>query len=161
MEKEISAANDDEALATVRSAFERSGIEPHVTTQTSTSYGRRADGSKDFSVTETTSSTVLFAETGRWNRLGAYIVHLFLLTLFLGHYVALQTGFDADVKMIPGQVTNQIQQIEFDLDKKLQFNVVLPFEMTCTDIEQRLIDPNGAIDVSNTLDWRTASDRRS
>lgn len=156
IEKEISAANDAEALAALRSAFERSGLEPNVSTQTSTSYGRRADGSKDFSVTETNSSTVLFAETGRWNRLGAYIVHVFLLTLFLGHYVALQTGFDADVKMIPGQVTNQIQQIEFDLDKKLQFNVVLPFEMTCTDIEQRLIDPNGAIDVSNTLDWRTA-----
>jgi cytochrome c biogenesis protein len=27
--------------------------------------------------------------------------------------------------------------------------------MTCTDIQQTLIDPGGSIDVTNTLDWRT------
>jgi cytochrome c biogenesis protein ResB len=41
---------------------------------------------------------VVFGETGRLNRIGAYIVHVALLTLFLGHFVALQTGFDADVR---------------------------------------------------------------
>jgi cytochrome c biogenesis protein ResB len=49
----------------------------------------------------------VFGESGKWNRLGAYIVHVFLLTLFLGHFVALQTGFDADVRMMPGQVTER------------------------------------------------------
>jgi cytochrome c biogenesis protein len=101
------------------------------------------------------SSTVVFGETGKYNRLGAYIVHVFLLTLFLGHFVALQTGFDADVRMIPGASTDEIQMIQFDLDKKEKFNVKLPFSMECTDIQQRLIDPTGSIDVSNTLDWRT------
>jgi cytochrome c biogenesis protein len=94
-------------------------------------------------------------ESGKWNRIGAYIVHVALLTLFLGHFVANQTGFDADVRMVPGETTDQIQLIQFDLDKKEKFNVQLPFSMECTDIQQTLIDPNGSIDVTNTLDWRT------
>ncbi|MBA4122792.1 MAG: cytochrome c biogenesis protein ResB [Acidobacteria bacterium] len=97
----------------------------------------------------------IFGESGRWNRLGAYIVHVFLLTLFLGHFVALQTGFDADVRMMPGQTTNEIQLIEFNLDKQERFAVGLPFTINCTDIEQKLIDPKGSIEINNTLDWRT------
>lgn len=97
----------------------------------------------------------VFGESGKWNRIGAYIVHVALLTLFLGHFVANQTGFDADVRMVPGETTDQIQLIQFDLDKKEKFNVQLPFSMECTDIQQTLIDPNGSIDVTNTLDWRT------
>src|SRR5688572_13818043 len=97
----------------------------------------------------------VFGESGKFNRIGAYIVHIALLTLFLGHFVALQTGFDADVRMVPGDKTDQIQMIQFELDKKEKFNVQLPFTLTCTDIQQKLIDPRGSIDVTNTLDWRT------
>ena len=94
------------------------------------------------------------------NRLGAYIVHVFLLTLFLGHFVALQTGFDADVRLCPDKLRMRIQaNTEFDLRSKAiskqRYNVALPFTITCTDIEQKLIDPNGSIDINNTLDWRT------
>lgn len=99
--------------------------------------------------------TFVFGERGTINRLGPYIVHVFLLTLFLGHFVALQTGFDADVRMIPGAQTDEIQLIQYNLDKKEKFNVKIPFSMECTDIQQRLRDPNGSIDVSNTMDWRT------
>ena len=106
-------------------------------------------------VTEEKGVTFVFGESGRINRLGAYIVHVFLLTLFLGHFVALQTGFDADVRMIPGAKTDGIQLIQFNLDKKERFDVKLPFTMECTDIQQRLIDEKGGIDVTNTLDWRT------
>jgi cytochrome c biogenesis protein len=87
--------------------------------------------------------------------------------LFLGHFVALQTGFDADVRLSPdtnqaiqrdfnvSQKTDSIQLIEFNLDKQERFNVQLPFTITCTEIEQKLIDPKGTIDITNTLDWRT------
>ena len=97
----------------------------------------------------------VFGESGRWNRIGAYIVHVALLTLFLGHFVALQTGFDADVRMVPGTKTDQIQMLQFELDKKEKYNVQLPFSISCTDIQQKLIDHRGSIDPSNTLDWRT------
>jgi cytochrome c biogenesis protein len=97
----------------------------------------------------------VYGERGRLNRLGAYIVHVFLLTLFLGHFVALQTGFDADVQLTPKQTTNQIELIRFNLDKQERYLANLPFTLTCTDIQQKLIDPKGSIEISNTMDWRT------
>ena len=149
-------SRDPEATAEkIASVFKANGLSPKITEFEEMTYGVDSDGRKDFSNVSTVTRKVVFAETGRFNRIGAYIVHVALLTLFLGHFVALQTGFDADVRMIPGDATDQIQMIQFDLDKKEKFNVQLPFSMTCTDIQQRLIDPNGSIEVTNTLDWRT------
>ncbi len=144
-----------ETVDKIISIFAKFGLKPVATDVNSIEYGVGADGRKDFSVINNKTSTVVFGESGRLNRLGAYIVHVFLLTLFLGHFVALQTGFDADVRMIPGATTDEIQKIEYDLDKKIKYNVQIPFSMECTDIQQRLIDENGSIDVNNTLDWRT------
>jgi cytochrome c biogenesis protein len=153
---EINAASEEEAAERIKQVFKAHGMKNPVATNASVmEYGIDAEGRKDFSVIKERLSTIVFGETGRINRLGAYIVHIALLTLFLGHFVALQTGFDADVRMIPGAATDEIQLIQFDLDRKEKFNVKLPFTMECTDIQQRLIDPNGSIDVSNTLDWRT------
>ncbi|HEX8251402.1 MAG TPA: cytochrome c biogenesis protein ResB [Pyrinomonadaceae bacterium] len=120
--------------------FRRSGLKPRVT--------------------EKNNRVYVFGESGKWNRLGAYIVHVALLTLFLGHFVALQSGFDADVRLMPGQKTSEIQLIDFDLDntqglQTQRYNVALPFSITCTDIEQKLIDPKKDIGIQNTLDWRT------
>jgi cytochrome c biogenesis protein len=69
--------------------------------------------------------------------------------------VALQTGFDADVRLMPGQTTNQIELINFQLDKTERYSVALPFTIICTDIQQKLIDQKGSIEIQNTLDWRT------
>lgn len=129
------AASVDAATKVVEDRFKASGLKPVVTEKD----GRR----------------FVFGEKGKWNRLGAYIVHVALLTLFLGHFVALQTGFDADVSMTPGQVTDQIEMLKLNLDKTEKFAVKLPFTITCTDVQQKLINPNGQIDITNTLDWRT------
>ena len=106
-------------------------------------------------VTQDNGVTFVFGERGRINRLGAYIVHVALLTLFLGNFVFYTTSFDADVRMIPGSKTDGIQLIRYNLDQKERFDVKLPFTMECTDIQQRLINEKGNIDVTNTLDWRT------
>lgn len=106
-------------------------------------------------ITQKKGKFYVFGESGRFNRLGAYIVHVFLLTLFLGHFVSLQTGFDADVRFVPGEEKNQIEMIKFNLDKQEKFAVELPFSIICTDIQQTLIDPKGSIEINNTLDWRT------
>ncbi len=106
-------------------------------------------------VTEKKGKLFVFGESGRFNRLGAYIVHVALLTLFIGHFCSLQFGFDADVRMMPGQTTNEIELIKFNLDEQERYAVGLPFTMTCTDIQQKLIDPKGSIEIINTLDWRT------
>ncbi len=139
----------------IRGVFAKNGLKARITNFEHTDYATDTAGKKDFTKLTSSKGLVVFGESGRLNRIGAYLVHVCLLTLFLGHFVALQTGFDADVRMIPGDATDQIQMIEFDLDKKEKFNVQLPFSMTCTDIQQRLIDPRGSIDVTNTLDWRT------
>ena len=106
-------------------------------------------------ITEKGDALFVFGERGKWNRIGAYIVHIALLTLFLGYFVALQTGFNAMLRLAPGQTTNHIEMQTFNLDKKLNFDVTLPFSIECTDIQQKLINPAGDIDVSNTMDWRT------
>ena len=147
---------DTRAIAEqIEQAFASQGFKPQITERKSTSYALDENGKKLFDQVIRTTDTFVFGEKGRSNRLGAYIVHVALLTLFLGHFVALRTGFDADVRMIPGDGTDKIQMIQFDLDKKEKFDVQLPFTMTCTDIQQKLIDPSGSIDVTNTLDWRT------
>lgn len=151
----IYADSHDEAADKVKRAFAANGMKPTVSETEMRTYGVDAAGQKDFSKIETVRQVTVFGQRGKWNRIGAYIVHVSLLTLFLGHFVANQTGFDADVRMIPGDATDKIQMIQFDLDRKEKFDVQLPFTMTCTDIEQRLIDQRRSIDVTNTLDWRT------
>lgn len=131
-----SSKSDDQVAREIEKAFKKQGLKPKVTERDGTLF--------------------VFGENGKFNRLGAYIVHVALLTLFLGHFVALQTGFDADVNFLPGQNTDEIQLIEYNLDEQFRYAVKLPFAIECTDIQQKLIDPNGEIDVSNTLDWRTA-----
>lgn len=153
----LETAREDTAAAVdaVRAVFEANGLKTTISQNETVSYTVDESGNKLFDRTIKSMNTYVFGERGRINRLGAYVVHVALLTLFLGHFVALRTGFDADVRMIPGDATDKIQMIQFDLDKKEKFDVQLPFTMTCTDIQQRLIDPNGSIDVTNTLDWRT------
>ncbi|MEO7673277.1 MAG: cytochrome c biogenesis protein ResB, partial [Pyrinomonadaceae bacterium] len=123
----------------VKLIFAENGLESRITANETVTYATDADGNKLYNQTVKSKTLVVFGESGRINRLGAYIVHVALLTLFLGHFVALVTGFDADVRMIPGDATDKIQMIEFDLDKKEKFDVQIPFTMTCTDIQQKLI----------------------
>lgn len=147
--------NEKEVAEKISYVFKANGFKPNITESKTIFYPTDEDGKKDFSKTENKTNLIIFGERGKWNRLGAYIVHVALLTLFLGHFVALQSGFDADVRMMPGQVTNEIQMIEFNLDKQERYNVALPFTITCTDIEQDLIDLKGSIGINNTLDWHT------
>jgi cytochrome c biogenesis protein len=106
-------------------------------------------------ITEKKGNFFVFGESGRINRLGAYIVHVCLLTLFMGHFVALQTGVDANLSLFPGQKTDEIQELHFNLDRKEEYAVKMPFIVECTDISQKLIDMKGSIDITNTMDWAT------
>ena len=146
---------DEDVAKHIKTVFERNGLKTRITESNNSYYDLDEFGNKIFDEIKTKRQLCVFGESGKWNRLGAYVVHVSLLTLFLGHFVALRTGFDADVRLTPGEKTDQIQMLEFNLDKKERYNVKLPFSLDCTDIQQRLIDPNGSIDVTNTLDWRT------
>ncbi len=147
--------SDKEIAEAVSRAFTSQGFKPHISESRNISYVVDDKGNKDYSRTVGKTNLLVFGEVGKWNRLGAYVVHVFLLTLFLGHFVALQSGFDADVRMMPGQTTNEIELIQFNLDKQERYTVGLPFTIDCTDIQQNLIDPKGSIEIPNTLDWHT------
>ncbi len=151
----IKSAAEEETAEKISRIFKANGFSAKIARNKNISYGSDENGNKNFSEIVSRNQLYVFGESGKWNRLGAYIVHVFLLTLFLGHFVALQTGFDADVRMMPGQMMNEIQLIEFNLDKQERYAVGLPFSIYCTDIEQNLIDPNGSIEINNTLDWHT------
>ncbi len=164
---ETAGTGEDEVAQRVRSAFDQGGWKAQVNVDEVTSYATDAEGRKDFDRIEKQKHYYVFGEKGKWNRLGAYIVHVFLLILFLGHFVAHQFGFDADVRLTPDtnpqvlnefnlvQKSNTIQLIKFNLDKQERFNVELPFTITCLEIEQRLINTGGEIEINNTMDWRT------
>ncbi len=151
----IKGADENEVAEKISRIFKSNGFKPQISKSSNNFYAFDKIGNKDYSKIISKNNLFVFGESGKWNRLGAYLVHVALLTLFLGHFVSLQTGFDADVRMMPGQVTNEIQMIEFNLDKQERYNIALPFTITCTDIEQNLIDPKGSIAINNTLDWHT------
>lgn len=151
----IEGSDKNEIAEKVKTVFAQNNLKSRLHTEEIINYGTDENGRRDFNKIETKQNLYVFGESGKWNRLGAYIVHVFLLTLFLGHYIALTTGFDADVRFMPGQTTNEIQLIQTNLDKQERYTVALPFTITCTDIEQQLINPKGDIGIGNTVDWRT------
>ncbi|MBV9957340.1 MAG: cytochrome c biogenesis protein ResB [Acidobacteria bacterium] len=106
-------------------------------------------------ITEKGGRTFVFAERGAWNRLGAYAVHVALLTIFTGGFLTAQFGHDGQMALAPGVSSSEMTRLDFNLDKVARVPVQLPFTITCTDIEQKLIRKDGSIMANNTIDWLT------
>jgi cytochrome c biogenesis protein len=111
-------------------------------------------------VTEEENRTTIFAERGVWNRLGAYVVHIGLLTIFAGGFLT-SRGFTGMMPVVPGQSSDQMVQNIFNIDHTNsehaigQRELALPFTVEGVDIQQKLINKDGSIDLGNTLDWLT------
>ncbi len=60
-------------------------------------------------VEETDSGWVLFAEKGRWTRLGAYVVHLSIIFLLLGGLIGSIVGFEGFVNIPEGEAVDSIR----------------------------------------------------
>lgn len=97
----------------------------------------------------------IFAEKGWWNRLAYLAVHVSLLTIFTGGFLTAQFSQEGMVPLEPGESTNEMQRVAFNLDQIGQTSTKLPFTITCIDIQQKLIRKDGSIDGSNTIDWLT------
>jgi cytochrome c biogenesis protein len=106
-------------------------------------------------VTEKGGAAFVFAERGAWNRLGAYAVHVALLVIFAGGFLTAQFGHTGQAVLTPGESADEMSETVFDIDGPRQLTVTLPFEIECTDIQQRLIDKTGSTSPVNTLDWLT------
>lgn len=101
------------------------------------------------------ASTYIFGESGVWNRLGAYPVHVALLTIFVGGFMTAQMGTTGNMMLAPGGNSNLIEETVLDLDKAKQVTAKLPFTVECTDIQQKLLKKDGSLSAQNTIDWIT------
>jgi cytochrome c biogenesis protein len=106
-------------------------------------------------VTEKQGKTFVFGERGVWNRLGAYSVHVALLTIFTGGFLTAQFGRTGNMPLEPGLSSSEMTETIFNVDQLSRAVYQLPFEVECTDIQQKLIRKEGAITSDNTLDWLT------
>jgi cytochrome c biogenesis protein len=131
----LRAANLEEALARVVGAFRGARLKTVVT--------------------EKKGKTYVFGERGSWNRLGAYAVHVALLTIFFGGFLTSMFTVGGQMPLEPGLTSNELTETVFNLDQLSRSVRQLPFEVECTDIEQKLIRKEGAITADNTLDWLT------
>lgn len=104
-------------------------------------------------VTEEGGRTTVFAQKNVWNRIGAYFVHVALLTIFTGGFLTNRYGTGGVMEIAPGQSSSTYQSSKWDLDKQFVDTQSLPFAIECTDIQQHLIRPEGGIDLPNTVDW--------
>lgn len=112
-------------------------------------------GWKKVHTSEKSGVTYILAESGLWNRFGAYPVHVALLTIFLGGFLTAQFGATGNLPLAPGESSNLIRETVVDLDHVTEVTKQLPFEVKFTDIEQKLIRKEGSLSASNTLDWIT------
>ncbi|HEU4595463.1 MAG TPA: cytochrome c biogenesis protein ResB [Pyrinomonadaceae bacterium] len=106
-------------------------------------------------VTEKKGKTFVFGERGAWNRLGAYAVHVALLTIFFGGFLTAQFGRVGNMPLEPGQAADEMSETVFNLDQLTRANYQLPFVVECTDVQQTLLRKEGRITADNTLDWLT------
>ncbi|HEY0408408.1 MAG TPA: cytochrome c biogenesis protein ResB [Pyrinomonadaceae bacterium] len=105
--------------------------------------------------TEKNGRVFVFAQKNVWNRLGAYAVHVALLTIFTGGFLTSHFGRTGQMWLKPGMTSNEMMETVFVLDQPERVTLSLPFDIACTDIQQKLIEKNGPITSSNTIDWST------
>lgn len=107
-------------------------------------------------ITREAKRTTVFAERAAWNRLGAYFVHVGLLTIFLAGFFTWRSSFNGALTLVPGSQSGVLVGVVYDLDKMeaAQYSIN-PITVECTDIQQTLIDKNGSLDANNTVDWFT------
>src|SRR5215207_3208870 len=68
-------------------------------------------------VTEKKGKTYVFGERGSWNRLGAYAVHVALLTIFFGGFLTSMFTVGGQMPLEPGLTSNELTETVFNLDQ--------------------------------------------
>jgi len=104
-------------------------------------------------ISEENNRITVFAQRHRWNRLGAYVVHVALITIFTGGFLTSRYGVGGQMEIKPGKTSNTFATSEITLEGAKGSQQTLPFQIECTELEQKLIRPEGSLDQSNTIDW--------
>ena len=64
-------------------------------------------------ITHEGSRATVFAERNGWNRLGAYFVHVGLLTIFVAGFVTAKFSFNGSMTLQPGGESATIQAVSY------------------------------------------------
>jgi len=104
-------------------------------------------------INEENDRVTVFAQRNSWNRLGAYAVHVALITIFTGGFLTSRYGIGGSMEIKPGRVSNTFETNEVSLEGSRRAQAFLPFQIECTDLQQKLIRPEGSLDQTNTIDW--------
>ena len=106
-------------------------------------------------VNEENGRITVFGHRNVWNRLGAYSVHVALLTIFTGGILTSKLGVGGMMEIRPGMSSDRINTVDMQLDKPVTGQASLPFTVECIDLQQDLIRPEGGLEASNTIDWKS------
>jgi cytochrome c biogenesis protein len=85
---------------------------------------------------ETDSTLTLFAEKGRFSRLGVYITHLSLLIILIGGIMGSLFGFKGFVNILEGETADRF----FIRGKNANLPKALPFSVRCDDFNVTFYD---------------------
>lgn len=80
----------------------------------------------------------IYAERGRWTRLGVYVVHLSIVLLIVGAMIGSIFGFEGFVNIPEGEGTDTIR-----MRNNSAMGMRLPFEIHCDDFDMQVYS-NGA-----------------
>lgn len=104
-------------------------------------------------VSEAGGRTTLFAQRFAWNRLGAYVVHVALLTIFTGGFLTARYSVGGSMEIEPGRASDRFTVLRYSLGGPQASSLTLPFKIECLDLQQKLVRPEGGLDAQNTIDW--------
>jgi cytochrome c biogenesis protein len=114
----------------------------------------RKNGLRGVTVSEEDNGRItVFGQRNVWNRLGAYVIHVFLLTIFTGGFLTSKYGVGGMMDITPGKANDTFRTMKVDVDGQHMGAAKLPFAIQCTDIQQKLVRPEGGLDANNTVDW--------
>lgn len=131
--KFVSGERPDDLVEQLRRAWRRYGFRARVSRE-----GERV---------------TVFAQRHVWNRLGAYVVHIALLTIFTGGFLTSRYQVGGSMEISPGSSSNQFTVLRETLEGPKMAQAFLPFQIECRDIQQKLIRPEGGLEAQNTIDW--------
>ncbi len=94
---------------------------------------------------KTETGFLLFAEKGRWTRMGVYAVHLSVVLLLIGSLLGSLFGFDGSVTIPEGESTNQI--LLQDSSRVLN----LDFQIRCDDFSVSFYDSGAPKEFRSAL----------
>ncbi|WP_457552468.1 cytochrome c biogenesis protein ResB [Desulfobacula sp.] len=94
---------------------------------------------------ETPTSTIMYAEKGRWTRMGVYVVHFSILLLLTGALVGSLFGFKARLQLNEGATSDTAILVK----KRIPINI--GFSIKCNDFDVKFYDTGAPKEFKSNL----------